>query len=551
MGGILLLLSLARAMAFIFLRSLEEVRVQWTIYEAEGLSVNLSFLVDIVRVLFFRTVTIISGGVFVYSSSYIDSDKFSARFRFLVVSFVGSMVILIFTSNIITLLLGWDGLGVTSYLLVCYYCREKRFNARILTALTNRIGDVAILLYISQISMSGLYNFRLWSSTNHSRLCLCFILVVIAAITKSAQIPFSSWLPAAMAAPTPVSALVHSSTLVTAGVYLLIRHNFVLQMRGWINLVLWLGLITMLIAGGAALFELDIKKIIALSTLRQLGVIFFSLGLGLPYMRFFHLVAHAYFKAILFIAAGAVIHRVKDYQDLRKMGRFQGVMPVLAGVIITRNLRLCGLPFIAGFYSKDVILERIMMNSSNIFVWVGAMLGTLLTVLYSCRFALGVLGGYSKREAFRGERDRSVLILLGMSVLVIPSIVGGWGLSGTASVSALVYLRRWIKFFILTIIVLSSSLVLRGGSLATRPARAFTRFIHQILFIPVLFRPEITSKGLSYSNKRVKIRDSRWTPFVSWVWLVRGISRVNYVVRYLQVATISSAIVIFLMGVFQ
>ena len=181
----------------------------------------------------------------------------------------------------------------------------------------------------------------------------------------------------------------------------------------------------MLIAGGAALFELDIKKIIALSTLRQLGVIFFSLGLGLPYMRFFHLVAHAYFKAILFIAAGAVIHRVKDYQDLRKMGRFQGVMPVLAGVIITRNLRLCGLPFIAGFYSKDVILERIMMNSSNIFVWVGAMLGTLLTVLYSCRFALGVLGGYSKREAFRGERDRSVLILLGISVLVIPSIVGG------------------------------------------------------------------------------------------------------------------------------
>jgi len=149
------------------------------------------------------------------------------------------------------------------------------------------------------------------------------------------------------------------------------------------------------------------------------------LGLGLPYISFFHLVAHAYFKAILFIAAGAVIHRVKDYQDLRKMGRFQGVMPVLAGVIIVRNLRLCGLPFIAGFYSKDVILERIMMNRSNLLVWVGAMLGTLLTVLYSCRFALGVIGAYSKREVFRGERDRRVVILLGMSVLIIPSVVGG------------------------------------------------------------------------------------------------------------------------------
>jgi len=122
------------------------------------------------------------------------------------------------------------------------------------------------------------------------------------------------------------------------------------------------------IAGGAALFELDIKKIIALSTLRQLGVIFFSLGLGLPFMRFFHLVAHAYFKAILFIAAGAVIHRVKDYQDLRKIGRFQGVMPRLSRVIVVRNLRLCGLPFMSGFYSKDVILERIIMNGLDAFI---------------------------------------------------------------------------------------------------------------------------------------------------------------------------------------
>lgn len=123
-----------------------------------------------------------------------------------------------------------------------------------------------------------------------------------------------------------------------------------------------------MIAGGAALFELDIKKIIALSTLRQLGVIFFSLGLGLPFMRFFHLVAHAYFKAILFIAAGAVIHRVKDYQDLRKIGRFQGVMPRLSRVIVVRNLRLCGLPFMSGFYSKDVILERIIMNGLDAFI---------------------------------------------------------------------------------------------------------------------------------------------------------------------------------------
>jgi len=186
-----------------------------------------------------------------------------------------------------------------------------------------------------------------------------------------------------------------------------------------------LGLITIIIAGGAALFELDIKKIIALSTLRQLGVMFFSLGLGLPYMSFFHLVAHAYFKAMLFMAAGAVIHSVKDYQDLRKIGRYKIIIPALAGVIIVSNLRLCGLPFITGFYSKDVILERMIINRSNIFIWLGGIVGTLLTVLYSCRFRVGVLGLYSKREVFRGERDARVVMLLGIIVLIIPSIIGG------------------------------------------------------------------------------------------------------------------------------
>ena len=550
-GAVLLSLSSARAIVFLFTRSMEEFRIQWTVYEAEGLIINLSFLFDIVRMLFFRTVTMISGGVFIYASRYIDGDKFSARFRFLVMSFVGSIVILIFTRNIITLLLGWDGLGVTSYLLVCYYCREKRFNARILTALTNRIGDVAILLYISQMTVFGVYNFSLWSRSNNERLSICFILVVIAAITKRAQIPFSAWLPAAMAAPTPVSALVHSSTLVTAGVYLLIRHNYILQARGWVWAVLWLGLTTIVIAGGAALFELDIKKIIALSTLRQLGVIFFSLGLGLPFMSFFHLVAHAYFKAILFIAAGAVIHRVKDYQDLRKIGRFQGVMPRLSRVIVVRNLRLCGLPFMSGFYSKDVILERIIMNGLDAFIWVGAIIGTFLTVLYSCRFRLGVLVRHSKREAFSGEGDRRVTIAMGMAVLIIPSVIGGWGLSGTDSFGALVYLGTWIKVFILAIILCCSVLVLGAGSLPIRPLRVSRRFVHQIWFIPALFRPELTSKGLKYSGRIVKTRDNRWTPALSWTWLISGHNRMDYVVSIFQVATISSAIIIFLLRVYQ
>ena len=229
-----------------------------------------------------------------------------------------------------------------------------------------------------------------------------------------------------MAAPTPVSALVHSSTLVTAGVYLLIRFNYVITIRGYINIVLFLGIITITIAGGSALIELDIKKIIALSTLRQLGVMFFRLGIGQPFLAFFHLVSHAYFKAILFMAAGAIIHRVKDYQDLRKIGGFARNLYRIRIVILVRNLRLCGLPFISGFYSKDLILEILIIMDVNIITIVVAILATILTIAYSCRFAVIIFLIRRKRDSFSSEADTDNTILVGIMVLIIPSIIGGW-----------------------------------------------------------------------------------------------------------------------------
>jgi len=186
-----------------------------------------------------------------------------------------------------------------------------------------------------------------------------------------------------------------------------------------------LGIITILMAGGSALIELDIKKVIALSTLRQLGVIFFSMGLRQPFVSFFHLVSHAYFKAMLFMAAGAMIHSVKDYQDLRKIGGFIDNHILIGSVILIRNLRLCGLPFISGFYSKDMILEMFIIKEVTL-VWFGvSILATLLTMAYSCRFALGLFMATRQREAFRAERDTDLPMLTGMGVLVMPSIMGG------------------------------------------------------------------------------------------------------------------------------
>ena len=343
-----------------------EVFIEWEAYSSSSLRFILLLVFDYISLLFLRTVGIIAGGVFIYRGSYMRQDKVSSRFSLLVIRFVVRIFLIILRPNLIRLLLGWDGLGVTSYLLVCYYSREKRFNARILTALTNRLGDVAILLAIALWFSGGFFNYGVSSRSSAGFMSLGIYLIILAAITKRAQIPFSAWLPAAIAAPTPVSALVHSSTLVTAGVYLLIRFNYAISTRGYIRWVLILGILTMTIAGGSALIELDIKKIIALSTLRQLGVIFFSLGLGQPFITFFHLISHAYFKAILFMAAGAAIHRIKDYQDLRKMGGYHNNHIIIGSIIIISNLSLCGLPFMSGFYSKDMILEVFMLIEVNI-----------------------------------------------------------------------------------------------------------------------------------------------------------------------------------------
>lgn len=232
-------------------------------------------------------------------------------------------------------------------------------------------------------------------------------------------------MPAAIAAPTPVSALVHSSTLVTAGVYLLVRFNYSIIVGGYSYLILFLGLFTMTIAGGSAMLELDIKKVIALSTLRQLGVMFFSLGLGQTFLSFFHLISHAYFKAMLFMAAGSIIHRVKDYQDLRKISRSSTNIIVLASIMLTANIRLCGMPFIAGFYSKDLILELFILKDIRLFRFGVIMVATGLTLIYSLRFSLGLFGGARKRERFSSEGDIRNTMLAGLRGLILPSIIGG------------------------------------------------------------------------------------------------------------------------------
>jgi len=361
--------------------------LEWTILASNSTPVTLTIIADKIRLSFSCVVLFISANVLFFSSIYMHDDKFKSRFTILVLLFILSINLLIFLPHMIILLLGWDGLGLVSFILVIYYQNPSSIAAGLLTALTNRLGDVAILLSIAITINQG--HWFIMNIYETGWLSMQVILITLAAITKSAQMPFSSWLPAAISAPTPVSALVHSSTLVTAGVFLLIRFYPILHIWPYFNkIMIIVATSTTFIAGLRANTECDFKKIVALSTLSQLGVIIFSLGLNMPVLAYFHIVTHALFKALLFICVGSFINYHNHTQDLRWIGNLSFQMPLIISSIILANIALAGFPFLAGFYSKDLIIETILSSSFNILILSITLIRLGLTSFYSIRATL-------------------------------------------------------------------------------------------------------------------------------------------------------------------
>nr|QLY89608.1 NADH dehydrogenase subunit 5 [Rachispoda cryptochaeta] len=401
--------------------------LEWEVVSLNSISIVMTFLFDWMSLLFMSFVLMIASLVIYYSKEYMSMDMNINRFIMLVLMFVMSMMLLIISPNLISILLGWDGLGLVSYCLVIYFQNVKSYNAGMLTALSNRIGDVALLLAIAWMLNYGSWNyiFYLEVMKNDFEMMLVGSLVILAAMTKSAQIPFSSWLPAAMAAPTPVSALVHSSTLVTAGVYLLIRFNVLLDNTWLGQILLLISGLTMFMAGLGANFEFDLKKIIALSTLSQLGLMMSILSMGFYKLAFFHLLTHALFKALLFMCAGAIIHNMNNSQDIRLMGGLSIHMPLTSSCMNVANLALCGMPFLAGFYSKDMILEIVSLSSINMFSFFLYFFSTGLTVSYSLRLVYYSMTGDLNCGSLNMLNDEGWVMLKGMMGLLIMSIIGG------------------------------------------------------------------------------------------------------------------------------
>nr|YP_010710282.1 NADH dehydrogenase subunit 5 [Dyscolus orthomus]WCS91720.1 NADH dehydrogenase subunit 5 [Dyscolus orthomus] len=516
--------------------------IEWELLSLNSSSIVMSVLFDWMSLMFMSFVLFISSMVIFYSDQYMEGDLNINRFIMLVLMFVFSMMLLIISPNLISILLGWDGLGLVSYCLVIYYQNVKSYNAGMLTALMNRIGDVMLLMAISWMLNYGSWNYIFYMDYMKNDLYMQIIglLVMVAAMTKSAQIPFSSWLPAAMAAPTPVSALVHSSTLVTAGIYLLIRFNVILNE----NLCLFLLLIatlTMFMAGLGANFEFDLKKIIALSTLSQLGLMMSILSMGNYKLAFFHLLTHALFKALLFMCAGAIIHNLKDMQDIRFMGNLMVQMPLTCICMNVSNLALCGMPFLAGFYSKDLILEIVCMDFVNMFIFFMFFISTGLTVCYSFRLCYYSITGDFNFYSFHSLNDEGWVMLKSMLIMLISVIFMGSMLSWFIfPTPIMICLPIELKTLALTVSVIGAWLGYELSKFSISWLSNSLKFYQYSYFFGFMwFMPNISTFSMNYvpllmSYNLYKSFDQGWNEYFGGQGMYENMKKNSIFFQFLQ-----------------
>lgn len=504
----------------------QTIFLDWEILRLNRSVVCMTLIFDYISLIFMGCVLLISSMVIFYRDSYMFDDKYKFRFLILVFLFIISMIFIIISPNLIRILLGWDGLGLVSYCLVIYFQNVKSYNAGMLTIITNRIGDVAILISISWILNFGRWNFIFYFYFFEDFMFNIYILIIIAAFTKRAQIPFSSWLPAAMAAPTPVSALVHSSTLVTAGVYLLIRFYPIIRLYDRTFFVV-IGIITIFISGLGANFEFDLKKIIALSTLSQLGLIIRILFIGFPGLAFFHLLSHAFFKALLFLCAGLIIHVMNNSQDIREMGFVIKILPYTSSCFIISRFSLAGIPFLSGFYSKDIILEFLFMGEYNFIYYIVFIVSVIFTIRYSFRlFNYLILmgsGNYCFQSYFEDKR-----IILSMILLTFFSIWFGVSLIWLIFKTPFFFISTFlVKIMPITCVCIG---LILGIIFSLFQMNIYNIYINSILFfvgsmwyMPLFRTYLIYSFFLKISGLYYKLIDIGWGEFIF------SKSHINYV----------------------
>lgn len=397
------------------------------------------------------TVVLISTIVSVYSLSYMEGDPHLGRFLIYLCIFCLSMLVLVTSSNLIVFFLGWEGVGVCSYLLVAFWSqRTQAVKSAFKAVLVNRVGDMAFLLAIIMCwEVYGTVEFVELNSIVDSTPCFILLLFTTMAVAgKSAQFGLHIWLPDAMEGPTPVSALIHAATMVTAGVFLILRLSpLFAQCESALLILIFLGSITALFASSVGLVQNDLKKVIAYSTCSQLGYMVLVCGISAFSLGLFHLVNHAFFKALLFLSAGSIIHSVIEEQDFRKTGCLTWSNPLTTMSILIGSMALMGLPFLTGYYSKDLIIELAHSNSLIAYPYLFGLIGACFTACYTMRAILEGIIAEDKGSLLVKSltKESSTALTVGLIVLSIFSIGLGYNLSKDFLLEVSPSVSNWVK----------------------------------------------------------------------------------------------------------